>query len=113
MSVDVRAIAARWGGYHHDGEPFEDVPTNARPSLLVQAVTDIDALLRALADVNNRAQEYLARAELAEATTIYPMTLEARAIAHTVAARHAARVCSGGKDCSICDLVRALNQGAS
>lgn len=74
----LAAIAGRWSGAHHDAQPFDGAGVAELRAVVVQALTDIDTLLKV--------------AEKAE----------------TVANRHAARVCSAGKECSICELVRAV-----
>lgn len=47
MSSRIETIRARWAGHHHDAEPFaSETAEVALRAHLVQALADIDALLR-------------------------------------------------------------------
>lgn len=49
MSSRIETIRARWAGHHHDAEPFaEPAAEVVLRAHLVQALADIDALLREL-----------------------------------------------------------------
>lgn len=54
MSSRIETIRARWSGHHHDAEPFaSETAEVVLRAHLVQALADIDALLR---EIDGRAE---------------------------------------------------------